>query len=113
MLLLTLLEVIVFYKFIEVVLIKQLLKVKRCTEGLPQVIDFIYCAVLQKLHEMQKLIILLIMLEWNDWNAVAQLKPKAIDGIVDQDHVLHVNIFDHAEVFDIHIISCFYTTVSV
>jgi hypothetical protein len=41
------------------------------------------------------------------------LVTKAPYSIIDQNHILEVNIIDNSEVFDIHVICCFDATFSV
>lgn len=62
---------------------------------------------------MLELVVQLVMLERNDWDAIAQLQAKTVDGVVNQDHILQVYVFDNSQVLDVNIISCFDTAIPI
>lgn len=45
---------------------------------------------LQVLYQMQQLLILLILIKWNDWYPIFQLVPKRIHSIIHYQQILKV-----------------------
>lgn len=48
--------------------------------------------------EMHKFLIVLVFVEWNNWNAVFELIEVRVGCIVDKQHVLNIPILDHPKV---------------
>ena len=46
------------------------------------------CKAIEVVNEMQHLLISLVVIEWNDWDAVIDLECETIDTVVDDHYVL-------------------------
>lgn len=67
----------------------------------------------QEAHQGQELLVVLVLLERGNGYTVAELLPEAVDGVVDQDHVLHLNVLDYPQVLQVHAILCLDATLAV
>ena len=110
MLLLDVLLVVVFDEVFEFKL-AGILKTKGSFEWLSQINARMY--ILQEILQVDKFFVSLIKFKRNNGNAIAELVTKAPDSIIDQNHILEVDIVDNSEVLDIHVICCFDATFSV
>ena len=53
------------------------------------------------------------MLKRNDRDSIAKLQAETVDGVIDQDHVFHIDVLEDSEVLDVHVISGLDTAVPV
>jgi hypothetical protein len=58
----------------------------------------------QKPHQGKELLVILVLFERCYGDAVAQLLAKAVNGIVHEDYVLHLDILDYPQVLQVHVI---------
>lgn len=54
---------------------------------------------------MLKFYVLRVLLERRDWDSVVELLPKAVNGIVDDQHVFETDVFENSKVLDVEIVS--------
>lgn len=59
------------------------------------------CDLLQILFQLWKLVVLSLV-EWQDWNAVLQLENVRVRSVIDQNHLAQVSI-DNSKVFRVNV----------
>ena len=84
-------------------------------ETLPEVIsDIVVLGALFELRYQEfKFSIFRVLFERNDRDAVCELLAKGIDGVVNKQDVLQLDIFKHAKVFDVFTTFCLDATIAI
>ena len=104
LLILTILIVIVFNELIEVVFVRtvKFLEAKCSVNWLSQIV--IIPDVCQKPFKEKEFLVCFVLFKRSNGDSVAQLDSEAVHGVVDQEHVFHIHVFENSQVFYINIV---------
>lgn len=64
-------------------------------------------------HQVKKLSVFFVIFERSDGNPVRKLRAERVNSIVNDDHVLHLPVFEYSQIFDINIVCRLDAVVSV
>jgi hypothetical protein len=98
---LAILEIVVLYEGLQVCF-ENLTKLECLLVNFPDVIHF--SAHLQVLDEVQELSVTRVFFKRSDRNSVVYLFTERINGVVNNQDVFQLHIFEYSEIFDVNII---------
>ena len=75
-------------------LLEELLKMKFSPVVLTNIV--VLCTCFEMRNQMLKLLIIWVLLERSDGNAIFELLPEGIYGVVNEEDVLEFDIFEHS-----------------